>query len=100
MVPNRKSQFGAKIQVFWKVKLRRLVKISRHIEGSLCFHFQGQAAIFIYFLNFQQHLSKYLGCVTYREYVRTGAEGNIWTQEGQKVVGEWIGLCNEELHDM
>lgn len=32
--------------------------------------------------------------------MRTVAEGNIWIQEGEKLVGKWIGLSNEELLDL
>jgi hypothetical protein len=31
--------------------------------------------------------------------LRTGAEGNIWTEEGE-VIGGWRKLHNEELHNL
>lgn len=51
-------------------------------------------------LNFQQCLCKNVGPVTYRGYVTPVAEGNIWIQEGEKVVGKLVGLCNEDFHDL
>ena len=95
------QSLGAKIQVLWNVTPCRLVKICQHFERSLHLHFHGQAAFFFDFLtlrmkairyfkilitctstvhlNFQQHLCKNFGSVTYTGYLLTGAEGNVWT---------------------